>query len=225
MYYKDYKKKVYKNKVSCKKKKKYYNKKLYFILLIVAGIYILFNSTTPNTIPNKHKKPIKTKITKKWKYIVIHHSATKEGNAKAFNRFHKHKYNNKLLYHFVIGNGKGSPDGKPEIGYRWKTQKAGGHVVAKVDKYNQYGIGICLVGNFNNNPPTKKQIEMLIKLTKFLMNRFDIMPENVILHKDANETDCPGKQFPYKKFKSEINNFFKDKVYSATKLNLHNHIE
>ncbi|HHT9113865.1 MAG TPA: hypothetical protein ACFYD0_11140, partial [Candidatus Wunengus sp. YC65] len=52
-----------------------------------------------------------------WRYIVVHHSATSSGNAAEFDKYHRRKkgWENGLGYHFVIGNGNGTPDGKIEI--------------------------------------------------------------------------------------------------------------
>ena len=94
-----------------------------------------------------------------WQYLVIHHSGTEQGSAAAFDDYHRRKrrMENGLAYHFVIGNGTGSTDGLIEIGDRWKRQIHGGHV--RSDWYNNTGIGICLVGNFEKQRPTTKQMQ------------------------------------------------------------------
>jgi len=96
-----------------------------------------------------------------WKYVVVHHSASDSGSAAEFDKYHREQrgWENGLGYHFVIGNGSGSHDGKIEIGNRWKRQIDGAH--AGVKKYNHYGIGICLVGNFNKTYPTQAQMSSL----------------------------------------------------------------
>ncbi len=131
-----------------------------------------------------------------WKHIVIHHSATGEGSARAFDRYHRKVKGWKgLAYHFVIGNGTGTSDGAVEVGYRWKSQSVGAH--AGVREYNQYGIGICLVGDFEHSVPTKKQMASLRELLGRLTGRFKIRPENVVRHRDVGETKCPGRNFPW----------------------------
>jgi N-acetyl-anhydromuramyl-L-alanine amidase AmpD len=127
---------------------------------------------------------------------VVHHSATDEGSARAFDRYHrKVKGWTGLAYHFVIGNGAGTPDGAVEVGYRWKQQTPGAH--AGVREYNRYGIGICLVGDFENNIPTGKQMASLRVLLGSLAGRFGVRPENVVRHRDVGETKCPGRNFPW----------------------------
>ena len=131
-----------------------------------------------------------------WRHIVIHHSATDEGSAATFDEYHREVKGWKgLAYHFVIGNGTHTPDGSVEVGYRWKRQIAGAH--AGVREYNQYGIGVCLVGDFETARPTKKQMASLKELLAFLTKRFSVAPVDVVRHKDLTKTKCPGRNFPW----------------------------
>ncbi|HHT9152142.1 MAG TPA: peptidoglycan recognition protein family protein [Candidatus Hypogeohydataceae bacterium YC40] len=136
-------------------------------------------------------------ITRKWSYIVIHHSASYAGNANAFDYIHRVKrgWEGGLGYHFVIGNGHGSGDGQIEVGHRWLCQYHGAH--AGVAEYNQHGIGICLVGNFQEDSPTPKQLASLVALIRELQQLCGIPSENVILHRHVRNTECPGRNFPY----------------------------
>ncbi|MBV8780617.1 MAG: N-acetylmuramoyl-L-alanine amidase, partial [Phycisphaerae bacterium] len=97
-----------------------------------------------------------------------------------------------LGYHFVIGNGSGSGDGQVEVGPRWPIQKHGAHAKTPDNRYNDYGIGICLVGNFMETNPTPAQMHSLAKLVAFLEERYRIPSDSVIRHKDTKPTDCPG---------------------------------
>jgi len=148
-----------------------------------------------------------------WKYIVIHHSATDSGSAKAFHRYHTDNGWGGLCYHFIIGNGKGMSDGAVERGFRWKEQMAGTHCTINAWEYNIFGIGICLVGNFENHKPTEKQIENLVNLVARLMRQHNIPLNKVIGHKDVpfddnpskfEATICPGKLFPMNEFKKRL---------------------
>lgn len=139
-----------------------------------------------------------------WEYIVIHHSASTSGSAAKFDKMHRevNGWDRGLGYDFVIGNGNGSGNGQIEVGPRWIKQIDGAH--AGVQKYNRYGIGICLVGNFEDNMPTEKQILSLISLIKFLQERYNIPSENVILHRHVKQTACPGANFPYFEILSNV---------------------
>jgi hypothetical protein len=128
-----------------------------------------------------------------WKYIVIHHSATPDGNASKFDREHKAKGWDELGYHFVIDNGRGGPDGKVEVGPRWPKQKWGAHAKTPDNRFNEQGIGICLVGNFESGRPTPKQMQATAKLVAYLMQTYSIPAKNVIGHDDTKSTLCPGR--------------------------------
>jgi len=136
-------------------------------------------------IPNAPARP--------WRYIVIHHSDTPTGSAAKFDAAHKAKGWDELGYHFVIGNGTETGDGQVEVGPRWPKQKWGAHAKTPDNRYNDYGIGICLVGNFDDTRPTSAQMKSLAKLTAYLMKTYKISPNNVVGHGDTKPTDCPGR--------------------------------
>jgi hypothetical protein len=128
-----------------------------------------------------------------WKYIVIHHSASPTGSMAVFDKEHRAKGWDGVGYHFVIGNGSDSGDGQVEVTPRWPIQKWGAHAKTLDNRYNDYGIGICLVGNFDSTRPTQRQIQNLERLVVYLMQTYHIPPQNVIGHRDTKPTDCPGR--------------------------------
>jgi hypothetical protein len=138
----------------------------------------------------------------RWKYIIIHNSGTRQGNARIFNIYHLRvrKMQNGLAYHFVIGNGTSSGNGEIEVGPRWTKQLNGGHVAS--DYLNNIAIGICLVGDLNRDLPTKAQLGALDELLTYLRDRVGKVKGRravVAPHKKINPrpTDCPGDRFPY----------------------------
>ena len=140
----------------------------------------------------------------RWRYIVVHNSGTRQGNAAAFEHYHRNvrKMVNGLAYHFVIGNGTSTREGAIEIGNRWHRQIQGGHVHS--DYLNNIAIGICLVGDFNVSTPRQGQLDALAELISYLRHRVGKIqgqPAEVRAHKNINPpqwpTDCPGNQFPY----------------------------
>ncbi|HRZ87326.1 MAG TPA: N-acetylmuramoyl-L-alanine amidase [bacterium] len=146
---------------------------------------------------------IYTRRRVRWMYIVVHHSGSDSGNALIFDRYHRYKRHmeNGLAYHFVIDSGLGGPDGRIEVGRRWKAQLEGGHTSSKI--MNKVGIGICLVGNYQKYVPTKRQLRSLCKLVRYLQRMNSIPSRNVILHRQViqRHTECPGKKFPVETFK------------------------
>ncbi len=138
----------------------------------------------------------------RWKYIVVHNSGTRQGNAKIFDYYHLHTRHmpNGLAYHFVIGNGTSTGDGQIEVGSRWKRQINGGHVHS--DYLNNIALGICLVGDYNRDVPTRAQYAALDELITYLrkrVGRVDRRLSIVKAHREINPvpTDCPGNRFSY----------------------------
>jgi hypothetical protein len=137
----------------------------------------------------------------RWKYIIVHNSGTRQGNARIFDYYHRfvRRMPNGLAYHFVIGNGTSSGNGQIEIGNRWTRQLNGGHVHS--DYLNYISIGICLVGDFNRDLPTKSEYEALDELIRYLRRRVGKVDGRYSIvrgHKEINPrpTDCPGNRFP-----------------------------
>lgn len=139
------------------------------------------------------KEWVPTAQPRQWKWIIIHHSATTRGGAVAFDKMHKAKGWDELGYHFVIGNGTDTKDGLIEVGSRWPKQKWGAHAKTADNRYNDYGIGICLVGNFDIDRPTAAQMQSVSKLVAYLMKTYKIPASNVLGHGETKATDCPGK--------------------------------
>lgn len=145
-----------------------------------------------------------TVAARDWKHIVIHHTATGSGSVESIHTAHlknKDKNGNPWLgigYHFVIGNGDGMTDGAIEPTFRWRTQIQGAHAGSANKDYNERGIGICLVGNFEKSPPTPAQKRSVKLLVQTLRNEYRIPAAEVVGHKDirAASTECPGKFFP-----------------------------
>lgn len=136
----------------------------------------------------------------RWKNIITHHSATPNGSAAIFDEYHRVAQGREhgLAYHFVIGNGTNSPDGKVEVGGRWLKQANGGHV--RSAEYNSCSIGICLVGNFEKTQPSTKQIKSLIELSDYLKHRMFRGRLKFFVHKELEKTLCPGRHFPLTRF-------------------------
>ncbi len=148
------------------------------------------NATPMAGIPVAWVPPV---TARPWKWIVIHHSATTTGGAAAFDKMHRAKGWDELGYDFVIGNGSDTGNGQVEVGPRWAKQKIGAHAKSSDNRFNEFGIGICLVGNFDVERPTAQQMAALDHLVAYLMLTYHIRPDQIIGHNDTKQTDCPGK--------------------------------
>jgi hypothetical protein len=142
----------------------------------------------------------------RWNVIVVHHSANTSDTPQSMDNYHRRvrKWANGLGYHFVVGNGVKTVDGKVYVGPRWKRQITGAHCKSSSGRYfgiwrksnyfNSHGIGICLIGDFEQRSPTPKQLESLARLTRFLCSRARINPAHIYGHGDiTHKTLCPGR--------------------------------
>jgi hypothetical protein len=164
----------------------------------VAGATQPPSVTTPRPVPGRQGLSSErawaiTTAPRAWKWIVIHHSATPSGSAAVFDRMHRQKGWDELGYHFVIGNGTDSGNGRVEVGPRWPRQKWGAHAKTPDNRFNDYGIGVCLVGNFDIERPTPQQMQSLARLTAYLMQTYKIPAGNILGHRDTKATECPGR--------------------------------
>lgn len=143
--------------------------------------------------------------TSKWRHIILHHTATKNGTVAGFDKVHRRRgMENGLAYHFLIGNGQGMKDGELHVCDRWKRQIQGGHMSSA--KLNEVSIGICLVGNFEKTKPSKKQLEKLEAVLAYLLENTRVRPNRITTHTLAhkNHTLCPGKYFPFEQIKRKF---------------------
>jgi hypothetical protein len=166
---------------------------------------VSYRYLTSSVVEAIRRAPVKRR---RWQFIVVHNSGTRQGNARVFDYYHKHvrRMQNGLAYHFVIGNGTSTGNGQIEIGDRWRRQINGGHVHS--DYLNNISLGICLVGDFNRDQPTRAQLDACEELIRFLRDRCGKTERGTIPvkpHRDINPprwpTDCPGDAFPYSWFR------------------------
>ena len=143
-----------------------------------------------------------------WQYIVIHHTATGSGSVESIHAEHRRRKDadgNPWLgigYHFVVGNGHGMKDGAVESTFRWDEQLHGAHSGHAL--FNARGIGVCLIGNFEQAPPTKEQMQSVRTLVAVLATRHQIPRERIIGHVAVKATACPGKHFPLNELRQVI---------------------
>ena len=61
------------------------------------------------------------------------------------------------------------------------------------------------MGDFEDRGrPTRAQMDSLVRLSRFLMARYDISECDVIGHADCKATACPGRLFPWSEFRSRL---------------------
>jgi N-acetylmuramoyl-L-alanine amidase len=115
--------------------------------------------------------------------IVVHHSATLSGSPKAFADYHvKHNKWPGIGYHYVIG----------KAGEVWMTNTPD-TISYHATGYNSRSIGVCMVGNFDQQPFGGAQKTALLALLRYLL---DVYPGVKFLlghYETGAKKSCPGK--------------------------------
>lgn len=136
-------------------------------------------------------------ISRRWNSIVIHHSASPKSTPQSMRDYHMNVRGwDELGYHFVVGNGVGYGDGEVFVGQRWAKQMHGAHCKTPGNQYNNHGIGICLIGDFQSGQPTARQLDSAARLVTFLMGKCGIPQSQILTHGGiTGKTACPGRNF------------------------------
>lgn len=147
---------------------------------------------------------------KRWRYIVVHHTAYDYGNLEYYKKIHQEEKGwDDIAYHFIINNGTFQTiPGQIEESDLWKKKKSG--YSTKNWLVNTFGIAIVIVGNLENHPPLPQQYESLLNLILFLAKKYKIPPERIFGHREIQNTKCPGKYLNMAKIRIEIQNRLKN---------------
>lgn len=149
-----------------------------------------------------------------WKRIIIHHSATRDGQSNdwaAIKLWHTGKIGSADRNSKDYNKYKANP--MQDIGYHFGAEYDNGILVIKRGRplsiiqgghtlgQNLVAIGICLVGNFDNIEPTKEQYQILAEICRPLMFTFDIPKTELHGHREYAYKTCPGKLFDLEKLR------------------------
>ena len=153
-------------------------------------------------IPSESSAPWRTLgPARPWKYIVLHPTASGHASVASIDAKHRQRRDDRgrpwlgIGYHFVIGNGNGMRDGQTAATFRWVRQLQGAHAGNR--QYNELGIGVVLIGDFEQTSPTARQREAAYRLVQALRRDYQIPAERVVAHRDIRNTKCPGRNFPF----------------------------
>lgn len=119
--------------------------------------------------------------------FVIHHTASEITNVPTVFLDHSAKGYGGIGYHGLIGNGQFTEDGK-FISTRPSNDK-GVHAPPR----NYDSLGISLVGNLNNHPPTDLQLTTLANVWAAVKITYGLPDSALVTHNDIDSsTECPG---------------------------------
>lgn len=165
--------------------------------------------------------------SREWKGIVIHHSASPDGPARdwdgivkyhtsyriEFNTVTKEEFERRLAAHdgkvfqkpwLDVGYHAGTELVNGEPVFRWgrPLSMVGAHagVEGVSNKFNEEFLGICCIGNYDTISPEPALWDFNIRVTKVLMEAFEIPADQVIGHREVfdrlgvpRQKTCPGK--------------------------------
>lgn len=145
-------------------------------------------------------RPARDVALRPWRWIVIHHSATPGGTAAGIDHEHRDIRGwEGIGYHLLIGNGRGTPEGRIEATFRWRGQEQGAHAgpAPAQQPYNELGIGLCVIGDYRSSAPSPLVERRLVELCALLIQHCPTLtPEAIIGHGDVpgKNTECPGAE-------------------------------
>lgn len=134
--------------------------------------------------------------------IVIHHSLTKDSNTVSWDAIKKYHVDtmgwDDIGYHYGIEYVNGKVEvlkGRPEF-------YAGAHT----KEFNN-SIGICVVGNYDEQELEEDKLDALVDLTMDILEEYPhLSPRLIYKHNEwANYKSCPGTKFPWAKYIATVN--------------------
>jgi hypothetical protein len=165
-----------------------------------ADTLFVYNPSDSIVAIFKMQSPV---LPSRWEYLYIHHSKTTSGNALLLGNSPEG-----VGDHFIIGNGDGLVDGELQISQLWNHQQSAISPSGNI-KVQPNCISICLVGDFDQKPPTPMQLGRLGQLVQALQARCRIPGSRVEwLNDGAGPTSATaagiGRYFPGGAFHDQI---------------------
>ena len=150
--------------------------------------------TTLNYSPNFY--PIKRKKNK-IKFLIFHYTGMKK-ESEAIKKLTT--IQSQVSSHYFIKNNGEIITLVPDLYIAWHAGKSSWKNYNSLNNLS-LGIEISNPGHqFNYKKFSKKQINSLIKLSRFLIKKYQIIPSNILGHSDIapNRKKDPGEKFPWK---------------------------
>ncbi len=160
-------------------------------------------------------------------YIIIHHSLTSDGREVSWNAIRNYhmnwKYEGNIITrdeaYKLIGQGvKGIQPPWRNIGYHGGIELVGDRYeffMGRVwdepgahcpkDGMNGKSLGICFVGNFDNNAVHDEQWNLGITVLRFIKRLYNIQTNKIYGHGEwSHDKTCPGTKFDMNRLRSSL---------------------
>ncbi len=135
--------------------------------------------------------------------IILHCSATRDTDAKSWEAIRKYHMNEL---------------GWDDIGYHYGLENVDGHIMCyrgrpwwdkgahcKAEGRNHDSLGVCVVGKFDDEPPTPAVYRATLDVLKTLCAVFWIEAKNVYGHREFEDNKtCPGLQWDMDKTRLDL---------------------
>ena len=147
---------------------------------------------SPNFNPKKRK-------VRQIKFIIFHYTGMKT-DTESLNRLTNIK--SEVSCHYLIKNNGEIVMMVPDLYVAWHAGKSHWKNFKSLNK-NSIGIEISNPGhNFRYKKFSKKQIQSVLKISKFLIRKYKIKKKNILGHSDIapNRKKDPGEKFPWEFF-------------------------
>jgi hypothetical protein len=136
------------------------------------------------------------------KYIILHHSFTKDSQTVSWGAIRKYHVETlgwrDIGYHYGIENLRGQMEAL--VGRMWYER--GAH--CRDAGMNGQSLGVCFVGNFDENEVPKDQWDLGVRLVGSLCLIHGIPVEKIKGHREYSTKTCPGEMFDLTKFRSDV---------------------
>ena len=162
--------------------------------------------TILNYSPNFYSKK---RIYNEIKFIIFHYTGMNK-ESDAINRLTN--IQSEVSSHYLIKKNGSILSLVPDLYIAWHAGKSSWKNFKSLNK-NSIGIEITNPGhNIKYERFSKPQIKSLVKLCKFLINKYNIKPNNILGHSDIApyRKKDPGEKFPWKlMYKKKISIWYK----------------
>ena len=154
---------------------------------------------------------LETKVGQRIKLLVVHHAATpRTTTVEQIRDYHvNHNGWRDIAYHYLLRQPTDeSPvqiaPGRYQDGDAYiESGEEGAHVYGYV---NYYSLGICCIGNFDEEKVPKRMYETLVQLLTSFLIAYELDESAVLGHREVPDqnTACPGSQFDLGKLRTDV---------------------